>query len=308
MVVCRRIYGWVLGLVLVAHGLANAVLPLRGADAATAGDQFAPMTALCVVAIVGFVAAGLGVLRVRPLTRLVIPASLTAGVAALAAQFWKADSDLWPGIILSASLPLLATMYWVGCAEFVARPVLVPLWRRMVNAAALVLFGWITVSAVLWPWHRAWGTTPVEWQLSLPGDSVPRAPAFEIMHAVTIDAPPEAIWPWLVRDGEDITGFYSDAWLERTLGAPGLFGSRPDEAVDRLVPNRVLVVHNRGAFVLSPLPNGRTRLLVRSTISSDRIPAWMAAVNFTTFELPHFIMQRRMLLGIKAHAEHAGRG
>jgi len=68
-------------------------------------------------------------------------------------------------------------------------------------------------------------------------------------------------------------------------------------------PNRVLVLRNGGAFVLVPQPDGQTRLLIRSTNSHDRIPAWAAALNLTLFELPHFIMQRRMLLGIKTLAE-----
>jgi hypothetical protein len=70
-----------------------------------------------------------------------------------------------------------------------------------------------------------------------------------------------------------------------------------------LVPERALVLRNWGAFVLQPLPGNRTRFLIRSTISNERIPAWLAAINFTAFELPHFVMQRRMMLGIKARAE-----
>ena len=68
-------------------------------------------------------------------------------------------------------------------------------------------------------------------------------------------------------------------------------------------PNRALVLRNWGAFVLEPDGYGGTRFLIRSTISSPDIPVWAAALNFTAFELPHFIMQRRMMLGIKALAE-----
>jgi len=70
-----------------------------------------------------------------------------------------------------------------------------------------------------------------------------------------------------------------------------------------LEPERALVLKNWGAFVLLPMPDGRTRFLIRSTISNERIPAWAAALNLTAFELPHFIMQRRMMLGIKERAE-----
>ena len=43
--------------------------------------------------------------------------------------------------------------------------------------------------------------------------------------------------------------------------------------------------------------------MIRSTISNDRIPASASAVNLVAFELPHFIMQRKMMLTIKALAE-----
>jgi hypothetical protein len=38
-------------------------------------------------------------------------------------------------------------------------------------------------------------------------------------------------------------------------------------------------------------------------MSNERIPIWAAAVNLTAFQLPHFIMQRKMMLTIKALAE-----
>src|SRR5687767_11907990 len=35
------------------------------------------------------------------------------------------------------------------------------------------------------------------------------------------------------------------------------------------------------------------------------IPVWAAGLTFAIFELPHFIMQRKMMLGIKERAERA---
>ncbi len=168
--------------------------------------------------------------------------------------------------------------------------------------------------------------------MALPGDRVPRTPPLEIMHGVTINAPPEAVWPWLAQLGQDRAGFYSYDWLERAFGANvhnvsvirpewqartagewvyatdagymgGLFGERPGWIIEVFEPNRALVLRNWGAFVLLPQAEGRTRLLIRSTISHERIPAWAAAMNLMLFELPHFIMQRRMLLGIRSLAE-----
>jgi hypothetical protein len=68
-------------------------------------------------------------------------------------------------------------------------------------------------------------------------------------------------------------------------------------------PERALLLEHWGAFVLLPEEGGRTRFLIRSTISHPQIPAWAAALNLAAFQLPHFIMQRRMMLTIKALAE-----
>ena len=62
----RSISATVLGTVLVFHGLANSVLPMRGIDTIGPGVSIPAITLLYVAAIVGFIAAGFGVLGVRP--------------------------------------------------------------------------------------------------------------------------------------------------------------------------------------------------------------------------------------------------
>jgi hypothetical protein len=63
------------------------------------------------------------------------------------------------------------------------------------------------------------------------------------------------------------------------------------------------VLENWGAFVLLPVGDEQTRFIVRSTMSNRRIPVWASALNLVAFQLPHFIMERRMMLTIKALAE-----
>jgi hypothetical protein len=330
--------GWqmFLGVALLLHGLGNAVLPLRGVDVVAPGVWMALFTVSYTIAIVGFVVSGLGVLGVRPLVALAIPASLAAGIAALACFVRLGDADIWPGLVLSFLLPI-AVVAWppatMGRRKASGGRVL----RALLDTAGVAVLAWVTASALVWPWHRAWGTERHEWTVALPGDRAPRAPAMEILHAVTIDAPPSAVWPWLVQLGQDRGGFYSYERLERLFGVDvhnvreiraewqgrqpgdtiyatqskylgGLLGERPGWTVDVAEPNRALVLRYWGAFVLQPTPDGGTRFLIRSTISHRRIPAWAAALNFTAFEMPHFIMQRRMMLGIKDLAErHAPR-
>jgi hypothetical protein len=318
-----------LGVAMVLHGLGNAVLQLRGGDAGAPGGLDLAWSLVCLTAIVGFVTAGLAVLGVRPLTPIAVLAPTGGGAAALVGVLWLGDPTLWPGVLFSLLLPV-ATWVWLRPSR--ATPTPRPWARALRDAAGLAFLAWIAFSALLWPWHRSWGTLPQEWVIALPGDRTPRLPAHEILHAVTIDAPPSAVWPWLVQLGQDRAGFYSYERLERLFGAQvhnvreirpewqqrqsgdviyatqagylgGLLGERPGWTVDLAEPNRALVLRYWGAFVLEPMPDGRTRFLIRSTISHPDIPVWAAALNFSTFELPHFIMQRRMMLGIKELAE-----
>jgi uncharacterized protein YndB with AHSA1/START domain len=328
----RTLVREVLGVTLVLHGLANAVMPMRAIDAAGPGSWLASTMLIYELAILGFVAAGLGVMHVAVLRRLALPAVWIGGIAGLGAHLLKPDPDLWIGVAFSSTLPFLTTIFVLtepavrpGGGHAVA-------WRRVGAAAGLGFLVWIAMSALLWPVARDWGTTPAEWSMPLPGDTSPRRPEFEIMHAVTIDASPATVWSWLVQLGQDRAGFYSYDWLERLFGAdihnvleirpewqtraPGdrvfatqavylgrVLDERPGWRVLHAEPNRALVLEHWGAFVLFPQADGRTRLVIRSTISQERIPAWAAALNLTLFELPHFIMQRKMMLTIKAQSE-----
>jgi hypothetical protein len=327
----RTIARIALGVALVLHGLANAVLPLRGADHIAPGHWSLPIIVVYDVAILGFIAAGLGLLRVRPLTRLVTWGSIAAGVSAMLGWLALRDTDLWMGLVLNAVLPAL-TIAFVR-TERTATDGPHRRWRLIGQAVGMAFLAWIAASTLLWPIHRAWGTQPSEWAAALPGDRSPRTPGLELLHGITIDAPPDVVWSWLIQLGQDRAGFYSYERLERLFGADvhnvferrpewqsrrvgehlpatqsgylgGLFGDRPGWTVDAVEPNRALVLRYWGSFVLQDAGH-QTRFLIRSTISNERIPAWAAGLNMAAFELPHFIMQRRMMLNLKALAERS---
>jgi hypothetical protein len=97
------------------------------------------------------------------------------------------------------------------------RPTIAELGHELLTVAADVpLF----LTAPLYRrWHLRWGATPVEVASALPGDDLlPRAP-FRCTRAITIDAPPEAVWPWLVQVGCLRAGFYSNDLVDN-LGHP----------------------------------------------------------------------------------------
>ncbi len=82
---------------------------------------------------------------------------------------------------------------------------------RYVVGAALVGYGALQVLG------RRAGSTARERQARLPGDELIARPNLVTDHAVTIDTPPEAVWPWLTQMGWHLGGYYTPRWVDRLL-------------------------------------------------------------------------------------------
>jgi hypothetical protein len=191
----------------------------------------------------------------------------------------------------------------------------------------LALLYWFPVRRAL----ARWGTTPTELSRAMAGDAIVAQPTHTATHAVTVHAPPEAIWPWLVQMGYQRGGLYSYDWLDRLFGfldrpsadriipefqhlAVGdtiLLGPRQTLIVAALEPNRALVLSYKARgmewvwqFGLYPLDEHHTRLVSRGTERMPHtVPAWL---GMRVMEPAAFIMTRRMLLGLKRRAEGPG--
>lgn len=206
--------------------------------------------------------------------------------------------------------------------------------QRLTPAAVAVAASGAALAAyrlAVRPWHRHWGTKPEELTRTLPGDELVPSARFRTTRAITIDVPPHAVWPWLVQMGQDRGGFYSYERLERLVGAEirnvdmihpewqqlrvgdevrlapvERFGEEAKLTVARLEPERALVygpppateADGSWAFVLQPTDGTKTRLIVRTQGRRESVPPF-----FFLFDLIHFIMERRMMLGIKERAE-----
>ena len=57
--------------------------------------------------------------------------------------------------------------------------------------------------------HNRWGATPAEVSAAMPGDELVPEPKITSTRAITINAPPQEVWPWLVQIGQGRGGFYS---------------------------------------------------------------------------------------------------
>lgn len=189
--------------------------------------------------------------------------------------------------------------------------------------AALAAVYWFPVRR----WFGRWGTTSAELARVMPGDAVIANPTHSATHAVTVDASPEDIWPWLVQMGYQRGGLYSYDWLDRLFGfldrpsadrivpefqhlAVGdkvRLGPREELTVTALEPCRALVLSYSGhdfewvwQFALYPIDENRTRLVSRGT---ERYAGPGARLFMRVMEPAAFIMTRRMLLGLKQRAE-----
>jgi hypothetical protein len=194
-----------------------------------------------------------------------------------------------------------------------------------------MLAGALAATALYWfplrRWFARWGTTPDERTRVMPGDALMPIPTITGTGAVTVDAPPEDIWPWLVQMGHQRGGLYSYDWLDRMFGfldrpsatrilpefqqlAVGdtIFFGREELTVSVLEPLRALVLsyHARGMewvwqFGLYPVDGQRTRLIQRGTQRVPKTPVWWLLMRIA--EPAGFIMTRRFLLGVKQRAE-----
>jgi hypothetical protein len=181
--------------------------------------------------------------------------------------------------------------------------------------------------------HLRWGATPAEVAQALPGDDLlPRA-QFNATRAITIGAPPDAVWPWLVQVGCLRAGWYSNDLLDNlgrpsaTTIVPGLQhlevgqwvpmspSRTPSERtalqVRSFQVNRWLLWTMPGttwAWQLTPIPGNGTRLVIRVHALYDWRHPLTAVLGLLLLEFGDFAMMRRMLRGIKSRAEGLVRG
>lgn len=211
----------------------------------------------------------------------------------------------------------------------------------LATAFAALLVGFYVVVR---PWYLYWGATYAEIVRPLPGDEIIPNAAGQETRAITIDAPPDRVWPWVAQLGQDRGGFYSYDLLENLVGCemPTTDVLRPDRQQWRLgdklwmypprkangmgfatlrvyEPGRVLGFAARAigttrdqpedgswTFVLEPRGDSATRLLVRGRGAAGRSLLGVA-FDRSVFEPMHFAMERRTMFGLKQLVEDGER-
>lgn len=192
---------------------------------------------------------------------------------------------------------------------------------------------------------RTYGSTTEERKRSLPGDEIVVEPSVQTDHAVTIEAPPAAVWPWVVQMGWGRAGWYTARWVDRLLfpangpsadrilpelqaiGVGSFIPDGPPETecgldVVSLEPERSLFLRSNShlpkswrdratldwtwAFVLTPYDDGRScRYHFRSRWVTG--PWWLTVGGRLGIVPADFVMSRDHLNGVKRRAEETGR-
>jgi hypothetical protein len=188
---------------------------------------------------------------------------------------------------------------------------------------AIAVFAVLAVAYALaiGPWQRGWGATAEEVHRAMPGDGLLRADAPATTRAITIDAPPEQVFPWLRQIGYGRGGWYSYDWIDND-GEPSVERIAPDlwfEVGDRIemmpgfgpivraIEPGVSIVSagesDSWCLLVEPTGDGRTRLISRWRQDWPRTlatRAWIAIADPGAF-----IMERKMLLRIRDLAQRA---
>jgi hypothetical protein len=196
--------------------------------------------------------------------------------------------------------------------------------KRFLAGSGIMLLFLVLGYLIIRPWHLRWGATDQEVSRAMLGD----LEHIGWTRAITVEARPEEVWPWLLQWGQGRGGWYSYDWLENLFGfdihtADRILPEYQDLAIGDPIcmskdfcPSRVTVLEpNRwlswqaedenGApvwtftFGLFPVDGSRTRLVVRESFDNQFMPP--AAVF--VLEIPDAVMELKALDTVRNRAE-----
>lgn len=207
--------------------------------------------------------------------------------------------------------------------------------RRLAVAAGVGLTGFLALHEL----GRRWGATREEVTGPMAGDAIVPEPKGQTTHGVTIDAPAEDVWPWLVQMGYHRAGWYTYPWVDRYLwridnpSAAQVIPELQELSVGDIVPDsepgtafyrvaivdapHTIVLHSTShvpqplrrwmtvdwtwAYELRQVDARTTRLVLRVRATFD--PWWVRLIYDGMIVPSDFIMARSMLRGIARRAE-----
>jgi len=190
---------------------------------------------------------------------------------------------------------------------------------------------------------QTYGSTSFERQAPMPGDGIVSKPQFVVTHGITVNAPPESVWPWLVQMGWHRGGWYTARWVDKLLFSANRASADqiveelqdlqvgdfiPDGpletecgfVVEQLEPPALLVLQSSSHLPLEWRRKGRASVdwtwvfNVGALDSGGRArlifrwraatkPWWLTLSTWAVILPADFLMSRDMLRGVKRRAE-----
>lgn len=188
---------------------------------------------------------------------------------------------------------------------------------------------------VVRPWILNWGAPEKIKKLTLSGDRFTEGRSST--RAILIHAAPQKIWPWIMQLGQERGGFYSYSWLENIVRADmkNCYELKPElqeprqagdviwlankenykgqgyQVLAEVIPEKSFVMVGGDDYqrilngqkalgswsiYLYPESEESTWLIARS---SGNEPLGNRILRYFTFEVPHFIMEQKMLRTLK---------
>lgn len=200
-------------------------------------------------------------------------------------------------------------------------------WKRFFLGLILVI-STLSVSVAWLPgWIHTYGATEAEVRVEYPGDEILKAPVVAWTHAISIAAPPAAVWPWIAQIGDTKGGFYSYTFIENMVSGADIYHNanriipefqnpQPgEEIIGTVLPIKEV---KTGEYLLAatsdfmglgwtwlwylqPQNTDLIRLIIRMKIQS---PAEMSSPIMTwILDAGGFVMEKGMLRGIQDRAE-----
>lgn len=190
----------------------------------------------------------------------------------------------------------------------------------LITVAAILLIYML----VLRPMHLKWGAKKDEVKMDLPGDGINAKPNFNATRAISIKAPPNEVWRWIIQIGSGRAGWYSIDWIDN--------GSVPSSSV--IIPEFQEIFQNQfipftpdnknGMWVLEYIDNdyilwidkaksstwlwkilpeegNNSRLITRLRTKYAFNSIWL--IYYLIYDIGDIIMMKKCMKGIKSRAE-----
>ncbi len=125
-------------------------------------------------------------------------------------------------------------------------------WPGLAVAAALTGVVLSIYRVAIHPWHLRWGASDQEVRRAMPGDELVQGGG-STTRVITVAAPAERVWPWLVQIGYGRAGWYSYDWIDND-GRPSADRILPDFQ-DLWVGDRILIAPGMGSTVCAVEPD-----------------------------------------------------